>query len=59
MSDAVRLTLALAQASTAVEFRELVRRHPEWRSDDFRLDLLMGIESLRAHAQQREAAIRL
>jgi len=59
VSDAVRLTLALAQASTAVEFRELVRRHPEWRSDDFRLDLLMGIESLRAHAQQREAAIRL
>ena len=59
MSDAVRLTLALAQASTAVEFRELARRHPEWRSDDFRLDLLMSIESLRAHAQQSEAVIRL
>ena len=59
MDDVARLTMVLAQASTAVEFHELTRRHPECLSDDFRLDLLTRIESLRAYAEHREAAVRL
>ena len=56
MEDAAaHLTVALAMASTAVEFHELTRRHPECLSDDFRLDLLTRIESLRAHPEQHQA----
>ena len=59
MDDIARLTWALASALKTADFGELIRRNPECLSEKFRMDLLMHVELMRAHAETHEIVIHL